>query len=155
MEVRETYTTNDRSGSTLYFEDVREALPEEYRYLLQYPTIKEYVSSAHDKKLDVDTITRNIVNLWEWLDWIKKKPKNDGELAPPMSPDDFVLLVKETKYSKNSPDPYKWEQKLTDYRRVQKQEWEIGTCQQQMRCSYIISEQQLREGFPIHLGSKR
>lgn len=50
---------------------------------------------------------------------MKKKPKNEGELGPPMSPDDFVLLVKETKYSKNSPDPYKWEQKLTDYRRVQ------------------------------------
>ena len=137
MEVRETYTTSDRSGSALYFEDVRAALPEEYRYLLQYPTIKNYVSNAHDQKLDVDTITRNIVNLWEWLDWNKKKPQNEGELTPPMSPEDFVRLVKETKYSKTSTDPYKWEQKLTDYRRVQKRKWKIGTSNN--KCGAVTS----------------
>lgn len=81
--------------------------------------------------------TPQFLNLWEWLDWIKKKPKNEGELGPPMSPDDFVLLVKETKYSKNSPDPYKWEQKLTDYRRVQKQKWEIGTANN--KCGAVTS----------------
>ena len=123
--------------TSLYFEDVRGALPEEYRYLLQYPTIKNFVSTAHDQKLDVDTITRNIVNLWEFLDWLKKKPKNEGELSPPMSPEELVRLVKDTKYSKNSADPYKWEQKLTDYRRVQKQKWKIGTSNN--KCGAVTS----------------
>ena len=54
-----------------------------------------------------------------------------------MSPDDFVRLVKETKYSKNSTDPYKWEQKLTDYRRVQKQKWKIGTSNN--KCGAVTS----------------